>query len=101
MNLRFRVLGPLEVVVDGSVVPVGALRAGAILSMLLVEAGAVVSRDRLIDEVWADDPPATAVTALQVHVSGLRKLVGAALRTHGTGYALHVAPEQVDATAFE
>ena len=101
MNLRFRLLGPLEVVVGGEVVPVGGPRAGAILSVLLVEAGGVVSRDRLIDEVWADDPPVTAVTALQVHVSGLRKLVGAALRTHGTGYALHVAPEQVDAAAFE
>src|SRR5207248_833433 len=70
VSLRFRVLGPLEVVVDGKAVPVGGARAAAILSLLLVEPGAIVSRDRLIDEVWADDPPVTAVTALQVHISG-------------------------------
>jgi DNA-binding SARP family transcriptional activator len=101
VTLRFRVLGPVEVVVGGSVVPVGGPRAGSILSVLLVEAGTIVSRDRLIDEVWADDPPATAVSAIQVHISGLRKLVGTALRTYGTGYALHVTPEQVDAATFE
>jgi predicted ATPase/DNA-binding SARP family transcriptional activator len=101
VTLRFRVLGPLEVVVDGGVVPVGGPRAGSILSVLLVEAGTIVSRDRLIDEVWADDPPPTAVSAIQVHISGLRKLVGTALRTYGTGYALHVTPEQVDAATFE
>jgi predicted ATPase/DNA-binding SARP family transcriptional activator len=101
VNLRFRALGPLEVVVDGSVVPVGGPRAGSILSVLLLEAGGIVGRDRLIDEVWADDPPATAVSTLQVHVSGLRKLVGAALRTYGTGYALDVTPEQIDAARFE
>jgi predicted ATPase/DNA-binding SARP family transcriptional activator/Tfp pilus assembly protein PilF len=101
VNLRFHVLGPLEAVVDGSAVAVGGPRAGSILSVLLIEAGAIVSRDRLIDEVWADDPPATAVTALQVHISGLRKLVGEALRTYGAGYALQVTPEQVDAARFE
>jgi predicted ATPase/DNA-binding SARP family transcriptional activator len=101
VTVRFRVLGPLEVVVDGSAVPVGGPRAGSILSVLLVEAGTIVSRERLIDEVWADDPPATAVSAIQVHISGLRKLVGSALRTYGTGYALHVTPEQVDAARFE
>jgi predicted ATPase/DNA-binding SARP family transcriptional activator len=101
LNLRFRVLGPLEVVVGGDVVPVGGPRAGAILSLLVLEAGGVVSRDRLVDEVWGDDPPATAVTALQVHVSSLRKLVGDALRSRAAGYSLDISPGQVDSAGFE
>jgi predicted ATPase/DNA-binding SARP family transcriptional activator len=99
--LRFRVLGPLEVMVGAQVVPVRGPRIATILAVLLADAGRAISRDRLIDEVWGDEPPPTAVAALQVHVSSLRKLVGPCLRSQATGYALELTPDQLDASRFE
>jgi DNA-binding SARP family transcriptional activator len=77
---------------------------------LLLHANEVVSRDRLIDELWGETPPETAPTALQVYVSQLRKTLepglgrGGASRvllTRAPGYLLRVEPEQVDALRFE
>ena len=57
---EFRVLGPLEVLVDGTPVPLGGPRQRALLALLLAQANEVVPVDRLIDGVWGDDPPETA-----------------------------------------
>ena len=80
----------------------GGTRQRSVLALLLLERGGTVSSDRLIDELWGDSPPADAQTALQQHVSRLRKALEphAVLVTRAPGYTLEVAPEQVDLERF-
>jgi DNA-binding SARP family transcriptional activator len=62
----------------------------------------VVSRDRVIDELWGDDPPPAAVKTVQGYVSRLRKLLSAgALQTRPPGYLLAIEPELLDSSRFE
>lgn len=96
MKPRFGVLGPLTM--DGQPVTLGGRRQRTVLATLLVHAGQAVSAERLIDEIWGDDPPATAATALQVHVSGLRKILGGTIVTTASGYTLQAT---TDAQLFE
>ena len=102
--MEFRVLGPLEVSEDGRLVDLGGPTQRALLAVLLLHASEVVSVDRLIDELWGDEPPATAVKTLQAHVSRLRSALNGAgdgrLETRGHGYALHVRPGELDADRF-
>ena len=80
-------LGPLEVRSDGRPIVVGRGKQRALLAVLALNAGRVVPSERLIDELWGDEPPATAATALQVYVSRLRKSLGSgAIETRGSGY---------------
>jgi predicted ATPase/DNA-binding SARP family transcriptional activator len=95
------VLGPLEVIGADGPIPIRGTRRLALLAVLLLERGRVLSRDRLIEELWGDAPPPTAVNALQVHVAVLRRLLGGRIHTAGSGYGLDVADEQVDASRFE
>jgi DNA-binding SARP family transcriptional activator/ABC-type branched-subunit amino acid transport system substrate-binding protein len=100
--MDFRLLGPLEVWRDGERVPLGAPKQQAVLAVLLLHVGEVVSTDRLIDELWGERAPLTAVKSLQVYISGLRKAIGAELlQTRARGYVLEVEPDQVDLTRFE
>ena len=73
-NLQVRLLGPLEVVRDGAPVVVAAPKQRALLALLALDVGRVVSSDELADRLWAGEAPATAVTTVQVYVSQLRKL---------------------------
>src|SRR5690349_16509499 len=98
---EFRVLGPLEVVADGESVRLGGPRPRALLGVLLVHAGQAVAAERLIDQLWGDEPPATAGTALLVHLSSLRKVLGDRLVTAPSGYLLEAAEDEVDALRFE
>ena len=70
-------LGPLEVRYGGRAIALGGGRQRSVLAQLLLEAGQLVSTDRLIDELWGESPPPTAATALQGYVSQLRKALGA------------------------
>ena len=72
---RFSLLGPLAVSVDGEPTPLGGQKRRALLAALLLEPNRIVSRDRLIDALWGEDPPDTARNTIQVHVSQLRKLL--------------------------
>ena len=102
MATEFRILGPLEVIEDGTVLELGAQKQRTVLAVLLLHANAVVSTDRLIDAVWEDDPPARADKALQVYVSHLRKVVGKErLLTRAPGYVLTVADGELDLSRFE
>ena len=93
-------LGPLEVRDGGETISVGRGKPRALLVLLLLNAGRVVPTERLIDELWGDEPPATASTALQVYVSKLRKALGDdAIRTRSPGYSIESGPE--DLRAFE
>ncbi len=103
--MEFRILGPLQVVDGGAEVPLGSAKERALLAVLLLHAGVVVSRERLIEELWGESPPSTAAKALNVHVSHLRKPLRRAgldaIATRPPGYALEIEPESVDATRFE
>ncbi|GAB3417432.1 BTAD domain-containing putative transcriptional regulator [Flindersiella endophytica] len=99
--VEFRVLGPLDVLVDGVAVPLDRPRPRALLGILLANAGAPVSVDRLIDQLWGDDPPATVRTSLQVHVSALRKVLGERVVTTAGGYLLDAGCAEVDALTFD
>jgi DNA-binding SARP family transcriptional activator len=98
----FHMLGPLEVLLDG--VPVEPLspKQRALLIDLLVHHGQVVSGERLLEDLWADSPPATGLGVLQNYVSQLRKALGAELiATRGPGYAVLVDPGSLDSVRFE
>src|SRR3954454_8810864 len=100
--MEFRILGPLEVVDDGRELALGGAKQRALLALLLLHANSVVSRDRLIDELWDADPPETARTALQVHVSQLRKALGRErIVTQAPGYMVRVEPGELDLGRFE
>jgi YVTN family beta-propeller protein len=100
--VEFRILGPLEVVERDQPVLLGGPRQRALLAVLLLHRGQVVSTDRLIDEVWGERPPATAAKAVQVNVSSLRKALGDGLLvTRGHGYLLQPELGQVDLDRFE
>jgi YVTN family beta-propeller protein len=97
----FRVLGPLEVLRDGRPVVVVAPKQRTLLAVLLLHANEVVSRARLVDELWGEHPPATAVKTLHVYVSQLRKALGGdTIVTHGQGYLAHVDADALDASRF-
>ncbi|GAA2348846.1 AfsR/SARP family transcriptional regulator [Dactylosporangium salmoneum] len=100
--MDFRILGPLEVVVAGEAVPLGGAKPRAVLIALLLHPGRYVAADRLIADVWGDDPPPSAVNALQSYLSRLRRALGRdALRHHAGGYRVAAGPEQIDARRFE
>ena len=100
--MQFGLLGELEVLVDGSPVPVGAAKQRALLALLLLERGQAVSTDRLIDAIWSGRPPETAQKSIQVYVSGLRKESGPdRIVTRERGYELVVAPGETDVERFD
>lgn len=100
--VEFRILGSLEIVEHDRPVSVGAPKVRALLAVLLLHRGEVVSSDRLIDALWRERAPATAAKTLQVYVSSLRKALGdGVLVTRGHGYLLQISAEQVDADRFK
>jgi predicted ATPase/DNA-binding SARP family transcriptional activator len=99
---EFRILGPVEVLVGGRAVRLGGPKQRALLAKLLLARGAVVSRDQLVDAVWADEPPGAAAAALQVYVHGLRRALGAQrIERHGSGYRARLAAGELDLDRFE
>jgi DNA-binding SARP family transcriptional activator len=100
--VEFRILGPLEVVAEGRPVVVGAPKVRALLAVLLLHHGEVVSTDRLIDALWGERASPTAARTVQVYVSNLRKALGDGLViTEGRGNALRTEPGQTDVDRFE
>jgi DNA-binding SARP family transcriptional activator len=101
-HVEFRILGPLEAVDAGKALPLGSRKQRALLALLLLAEGEVVSRDRLIEELWRGEPPAMAEASLLAYVSRLRKVIGPdRLRTRPPGYQLTLEPGELDATRFE
>jgi DNA-binding SARP family transcriptional activator/class 3 adenylate cyclase len=109
--VQFRILGPLEVLdAQGRPLALGGPKQRALLAVLLLHAGQVVAVERLIDELWGQDPPDTAAHSLQVYVANLRKILephrprraaGGALRTRAPGYLVDPGPEELDLIRFE
>jgi DNA-binding SARP family transcriptional activator/basic membrane lipoprotein Med (substrate-binding protein (PBP1-ABC) superfamily) len=103
-TVEFLVLGPLEAHLDGGKLPLGGAKQRAVLAVLLLHAGKTVPVERLIDEVWGDDPPPSARHSVEAYVSRLRQLFvgrGPALVRRGRGYELELGGAALDAQAFE
>jgi YVTN family beta-propeller protein len=101
-SVEFRILGPLELVVDGRPVELPGGRQRTLLALLVLHANEVVSSDRLMDGLWGEQPPATAAKVLQNAVSQVRRSLGNGLIvTRAPGYLLRVEPEAIDARRFE
>ncbi len=100
---EFRLLGPLEAVDDdGAAIPLGGTKQRAVLAVLLLRAGEVVSTGFLTDALWGETVPRTASTSLQNLISALRKLLGPDLLvTRPPGYMLTVDKERIDLYRFE
>ena len=104
--IEFRVLGPLQVARGGRALPLGGLKQRGVLALLLLDRNHVVPRDRLIDALWGERPPASAANSVQVYVSKLRRVLedGASegsLVTEPPGYALRVPTGALDSDDFE
>ncbi len=100
--MDFRILGPIEVWADGRPVALGGGQQRSVLALLVLDANRVVSSDRLIEQLWDGHPPATAATALQGHISALRKALGPdVIATRRPGYLIALDSEQTDLGRFE
>jgi peptide/nickel transport system substrate-binding protein len=100
--VEFGVLGPVEARRDGRELLLGGPKQRALLAILLLHANEVVSRDRLIDGLWGERPPATAAHTLDNYVSRVRKALGAGrLVRRAPGYLLCVEPGELDLDRFE
>jgi len=102
-EVEFGVLGPLEVRVAGQPVKVPGARQRALLAALVLRRGTVVPFDRLVDDVFGEQPPDEARNALQTYAARLRQALGAAAAavvTRAPGYVLDVARDAVDVERF-
>jgi DNA-binding SARP family transcriptional activator len=104
--VAFGLLGPVEVRVDGRPVAVGGPHARSIVAALLLEAGKVVPIERLVDAAWGESPPPSAQIQVRNRVGEVRRALSAAgadgvIDTRGSGYTVHVGPDQLDTDRFE
>lgn len=98
--MEYSLLGPFEVVRDGQRVEIGTGTQRALLAALLMRSNQPTSTGWLIDALW-DDPPASAAKIVQNCVMRLRRLLpDEVLLTRGRGYALRVAPGELDVDRF-
>ena len=107
--LRIQLLGPVQAWRGDQELRIGGPRKQAMLAMLAMRANQIVSRSELIDGMWGDDPPASAVNSVHVYVAGLRQALeprrahrapGEVLSASGPGYQLRLEPDQLDAGAL-
>ncbi len=106
MSFEIKVLGRVDLLIDGRPVPLGGSKQRAVLAILALRANRTVSSDELIDGLWGERPPASAGKNVQRYVWRLRKAIGAngsgaRIVTRGRGYELRVAEDAVDAARFE
>ncbi len=100
--MRFQLLGPLEVERSGARLALGGPKQRLVLALLLIRANQVVSTDRLIDEIWGEDPPDAARPSLHSYISHLRKTLGPdRLEGRTPGYILNARDDELDARRFE
>ncbi len=100
--MEFGILGPLAVWREGRELRLGGAKQRSVLALLLLRANELVPTARLVDELWGEQPPPTAVKAVQVHVSQLRKALGeGVLETRPSGYLLRLEAAALDAQRFE
>lgn len=105
LSIEFRLLGALEVDVDGEPADLGYTRQRCVLATLLLDANRVVSVDQLIDRVWDGRPPDQARATLSGYVSRLRQILAVSgpdvtLTHRFGGYLLSIEPGTVDVVRF-
>ncbi|MFF5075590.1 AAA family ATPase [Actinoplanes sp. NPDC000266] len=88
-TLRLRILGPLRLWRDGAEVEPGPRQQAILLNLLLARAGRPVSTNELVDLLWEEQAPASAINVIHKYVGALRRLLEPALSTRGTGSYLH------------
>jgi DNA-binding SARP family transcriptional activator len=102
--VRFQVLGPLEIWTGEDWASIGAPKWRSLLAALLVDAGQVVSTDRLITEIWGDSPPRGATNLVSIYAHKLRRMLGddgdKLLRHRAPGYLIAVEQDDVDSLRF-
>lgn len=95
-------LGPLSASVDGGPVPLGGRKQRTLLAVLLLRANQVVAKGELVDALWGERPPRSALDSLDTYVYRLRKELGHdRLLREGTGYRLVVEPGEMDVDRFD
>ncbi|MEV0804798.1 AfsR/SARP family transcriptional regulator [Micromonospora sp. NPDC050200] len=108
-TVRFNVLGRFQVASQGQICTPSAPKVRQVLAVLTLRAGQTVSIDGLIEELWEENPPKSAVTTTQTYVYQIRKAferlegedcADRLLVTRPPGYALELGKEQIDATLF-
>jgi DNA-binding SARP family transcriptional activator len=101
--MRVRLLGPVDAVVDGAARPVRGLLRKAVLAVLGLHPGEIVSAGRLVEALWGDNAPPAARNSLQSHVSYLRRVLGsrAAIVARRPGYLLDLPSEATDVAVAE
>jgi DNA-binding SARP family transcriptional activator len=101
--MHISILGPIEVIVDGVTRTPSAPKLRSVLGLLTLRAGKVVPVESLIEELWGEEPPSSAMTTLQTYVYQLRKLLFSPerLQTQAPGYLLAIDRESVDVWQFE
>ena len=101
--MEFRILGSIDAFDDSRPVALGGAKPRAVLAVLLLHANEPVSAERLAQALWGEDTPQSAVRAVQVHVSRLRKALGdpEILTRTAAGYVLRVRPGELDVERFE
>ncbi len=105
--MRVSLLGPVSAESGGTEFRLGGLKQRAVFALLALNAGRVVSLDRLVDELWPLEPPSRATLSLQSYVSRLRRVLADAdpdaprLLTRPPGWSLDLDPGLVDVTRFE
>jgi DNA-binding SARP family transcriptional activator/tetratricopeptide (TPR) repeat protein len=102
-GFRLAVLGPVTAWREGSRIGLGPSRQRAVLGLLALTPNVPVPRKTIIDALWGDGVPATAVHLVQVYVNKLRRLLGPGrlLTSAGTSYELVASEGQVDLLTFE
>ena len=104
MRSRSGFWGRSRYLLEGAPVGLGTRKQRAVLALLALQPNATVPTDRLIDDLWGDQPPASARAVLQTYVAGLRKGLdgtGLEVETRGPGYALAIDPLAVDTERFQ
>jgi DNA-binding SARP family transcriptional activator len=103
VHVQVRLLGPVDVTIDGTPQPVVGLRRKAVLAALALQPARIVSTDRIIDLVWGEAAPATATNTLQSHISYLRRVLGerTAIVARAPGYVLDLGDEATDVATVE
>jgi DNA-binding SARP family transcriptional activator/DNA-binding transcriptional ArsR family regulator len=108
------VLGPLLLVRGDKVVTPSAPKLRQVLSLLAVQANSVTRVDQLVEELWEESPPQSALTTVQTYIYQLRKLLKLddkpvdgvvatpTLISHPGGYILQLPDlDAIDANLFE
>jgi len=100
MHLEIRLLGTVELSIDGRIVTPGAPKRQAMLAGLAFETDRPVSLNRLTRMVWSDEPPASAVANLRSHAAKLRQVLGVRMIARHKAYELRLAAGELDVTQF-